>query len=108
MFFQLVEEVDEVGEHFDGEVDLLPSLMLSSSIVQVLGNGDALDLNFKVFHWVDGGDLEHALAVHSTDRCGTVEWLLDCEKRICLSVEDVVDHQCCCRVLGFGPHRSQK
>ncbi len=96
MFFQLVEEVDEVGEHVDGEVNLLPCLVLSSTIVRGLGDGYALDFNYKIFHWVDGGDLEHAVAVHSIDRCGPVKGLLDSEELICLSVEDVVDRQSCC------------
>ncbi len=93
MFFQLVEEVDEVGEHVEGEVDLLPSLVLSGVIVRALGNGDALNLNLIILHRVDCRDLEHALAVHPTHRCDPVEWLLDCEKLISLSVEDVVDPQ---------------
>jgi hypothetical protein len=42
VFFQLVEEVDKVGEHVDREVDFLPSLVLSSAIVRALGDGDAL------------------------------------------------------------------
>ena len=69
MFFQLVKEVDKVGEHVDREVDLLPSLVLSGAIVRSFGDGDALDLNLVVFHWVDGGDLKCALAVDSIDRC---------------------------------------
>jgi hypothetical protein len=55
------------------EVDLLPSLMLSSAIVRALGDGDALDLNLIVFHWVDGGYLKRALAVDSIDRRDPVE-----------------------------------
>ena len=73
MFFQLVEEVDEIGEHVYWELDLLPSLMLSGAIVRALGDGDALDLNFIVFHWVDSRDLKCALAVDSIDRRDPVE-----------------------------------
>ena len=108
MFFQLMEQVDEVREHVDWEVDLLTSLVLCGTIIRGLGDGDALDFHFIIFHRVNGGDLEHAMAVHSIDRCGPVKGLVDREELICLRVEDVVDGQGGCRMLRFGPRRCQK
>jgi hypothetical protein len=108
MFFQLMEQVDEVREHVDWEVDLLTSLVLSGTIIRGLGDADTLDFHFIIFHWVDGRDLEHAVAVHPIDGGCPVKGLVDREELICLRVEDVVDGQGCCRMLRFGPCRCQK
>lgn len=108
MFFQLMEQVDEVREHVDWEVDLLTSLVLRGTIIRGFGDRDALDFHFIIFHRVDGGDLEHAMAVHSIDRCGPIKGLVDGEELIRLRVEDVVDCQGCSRMLRFGPRRCQK
>ena len=82
--------------------------MLSGTIIRSLGDADTLDFHFIIFHWVDGRDLEHAVAVHPIDGGGPVEGLVDREELICLRVEDVVDCQGGCRVFRFGPCRCQK